>query len=88
MTHPLEALQRRRRGDRLATGGAIVALRQRGYRWADLADALGLADQEEARRLAVEYLLAADAQRGADEPRSPADAHAAKDDERAPPATG
>lgn len=64
VTQPLDALRQRRRRDRLAVGGAVVSLRQRGYCWADLADALGLVDHDEARRLAVEYLLAAAAHRG------------------------
>lgn len=42
---------------RLETGGAIVALRQRRYTWAQIADSLDLGDDREAQRLATNYLL-------------------------------
>jgi hypothetical protein len=50
--------QRRRIASKLETGGAIVAMRQRGHRWDDLAAAFNLGDSREAKRLAVHYLLA------------------------------
>lgn len=45
----------------LETGGAILSLRQRGYRWTDIVEALDLGDEHEARKLAGRYLLAATA---------------------------
>jgi hypothetical protein len=50
--------QRKRIASKLETGGAIVAMRQRGHRWDDLVAAFNLGDSREAKRLAVHYLLA------------------------------
>ncbi len=54
----LSPAARARWQQRLATGGAITAMRQRGSRWDDLARAFNLTDDREARKLAGEYLLA------------------------------
>ena len=49
---------RRLRTRQLEVGGAVLALHKRGYRLADIADALGLADERDAQRAAAAYLLA------------------------------
>lgn len=62
-TVPLPAWAQARQQRQLETGGAIVSLRQRGYRWDDLAAAFDLGDAHEARRLAIRYLLASATER-------------------------
>ena len=73
---PLPAWAQARHQRQLETGGAIVSLRQRGYRWDDLAAAFDLGDAHEARRLAAQYLLASatDRPRGASDPTPATDA--------------
>ena len=53
----LPSWARDRLQQRLEQGGAATALRGRGYTWTEIADALGLGDDREARRTAMNYLL-------------------------------
>ena len=77
---------RAREQRQLETGGAIVALRQKGHRWDDLARAFDL-DTQEVRRLAVRYLLASATQGPQGTRESPGVPDAPADSQDAPPAT-
>lgn len=77
---PLTAWEAAHRQRALEAGATIVAERQRGVRWTDLAERFGLPDEHAARQLACGYLVSlaeprdADGERAGDaQPRGGAD---------------
>lgn len=90
---PLTAWEAARRQRTLEAGAAIVAERQRGVRWTDLAERFGLPDEHAARQLACGYLVslaepreAAGERAGDAQPQTAADA--SPNPERVAGATG